>query len=130
MAAGGWEDLADADVLVICAATALTDNVSRSVYLDENAAIVDAIAARLDGWAGVVVMVTNPVDPLSARLALALGDRRRVDRLHAQRHAAAADLDRGVAWTCRLRASRRGCWASTATAPCRSSAACGWTASR
>jgi malate/lactate dehydrogenase len=76
--AGGWEDLADADVLVICAATALTDNVSRSVYLDENAAIVDAIAARLTGWDGVVVMVTNPVDPLSARLAVALGDRRRV----------------------------------------------------
>jgi malate/lactate dehydrogenase len=76
--AGGWEDLTGADVLVICAATALTENVSRSVYLDENAAIVDAIAARLTGWDGVVVMVTNPVDPLSARLAVALGDRRRV----------------------------------------------------
>jgi malate/lactate dehydrogenase len=78
VSAGGWDDLTGADVLVICAATALTDNVSRSVYLDENAAIVDAIAARLTGWDGVVVMVTNPVDPLSARLALALGDRRRV----------------------------------------------------
>jgi malate/lactate dehydrogenase len=76
--AGGWDDLPTADVLVICAATALTDNVSRSVYLGENAAIVDAIAARLTGWDGVVVMVTNPVDPLTARLALALGDRRRV----------------------------------------------------
>jgi malate/lactate dehydrogenase len=63
---------------VVCAATALTDNVSRSVYLDENAAIVDAIAARLTGWDGVVVMVTNPVDALCARMALALGERRRV----------------------------------------------------
>ena len=76
--AGGWDDLTDAQVLVVCAATALTANTSRSVYFEANAAIVDAIAARLSGWHGVVIMVTNPVDPLCARLARALGDRRRV----------------------------------------------------
>jgi malate dehydrogenase len=78
VAAGDWDVLADVGVLVICAATALTANASREVYLEANAEIVDGIAARLGGWDGVVVMVTNPVDPLVARLARALGDRRRV----------------------------------------------------
>jgi malate/lactate dehydrogenase len=78
VSAGSWEDVRGADVLVICAATALTANTSRDVYLAENAAIVDGIAARLGGFAGAAVMVTNPVDPLTARLARALGDRRRV----------------------------------------------------
>jgi malate dehydrogenase len=78
VSAGGWGHLADADVLVVCASTALTANTSRRVYLESNSAIVDGIAARLTGWDGVVVMVTNPVDPLSARLARSLGDRRRV----------------------------------------------------
>jgi malate/lactate dehydrogenase len=76
--AGGWDDVASADVLVICAATALTANTSRDVYLEENARIVDAVAERLDGFAGAVVMVSNPVDPLTARLARTLGDRMRV----------------------------------------------------
>ena len=51
-------------------------------------------------------------------------------RLHAQRLAAAADLDRARRSACPRRRSRRGCWASTATAPCRSSAACASTVSR
>jgi malate/lactate dehydrogenase len=78
VSAGAWEELDGVDVLVVCAATALTANTSREVYLEANSAIVDGIAARLGGWDGVVVMVTNPVDPLTARLARALGDRRRV----------------------------------------------------
>ena len=76
VSAGDWDDLGD--VLVICAATALTANTSRDVYLAENERIIDTIAARLDGFGGAVVMVTNPVDPLTARLARALGDRTRV----------------------------------------------------
>lgn len=75
---GSWEELDAVDVLVVCASTALTANTSRAVYLEANSAIVDALAARLGGWDGVAVMVTNPVDPLTARLARALGDRRRV----------------------------------------------------
>jgi malate dehydrogenase len=78
VSAGGWGDLAGVGVLVVCASTALTANTSRTVYLEENSAIVDGIAARLAGWDGVVVMVTNPVDPLTARLARAVGERRRV----------------------------------------------------
>jgi malate dehydrogenase len=78
VAAGGWDDVASADVLVICAATALTANTSRAVYLDENTRIIDAFAERLQGFAGAVVMVTNPVDPLTAHFARTLGDRMRV----------------------------------------------------
>jgi malate/lactate dehydrogenase len=78
IAAGAWEELDGVDALVVCASTALTANTSRAVYLDANSAIVDGIARRLSGWDGAVVMVTNPVDALTARLAAALGDRRRV----------------------------------------------------
>ena len=78
VSAGSWDELDGVDVLVVCASTALTANTSRAVYLQDNSAIVDGIAARLAGWHGVVVMVTNPVDPLTARLARALGDQRRV----------------------------------------------------
>ena len=72
---GGYDDLAGADVVVVCAAAPLTENVSRDVYLADNARIVDTIAERLQGWEGVLIMVTNPVDVLCTRLK---GDRRRV----------------------------------------------------
>ena len=71
IAAGDWGDVPGADVLVVCAATALTENTSRDVYLEKNAKIVDAI--RVDDFEGPVVMVTNPVDPLTARLARRIG---------------------------------------------------------
>ena len=57
--------IADADVLVITAAVPLTVNDSRMVYLRDNAAIVAGIGDALpEGWPGVALMVTNPVDPL------------------------------------------------------------------
>jgi malate dehydrogenase len=57
--------IADADVAVISAAVPLTLNTSRMVYLRDNAAIIGQIADALpDDWPGVIVMVTNPVDPL------------------------------------------------------------------
>ena len=72
--------IADADVVVISAAVPLTVNRSRMVYLRDNAAIVAAIGDRLpEGWPGVVVMVTNPVDPLCTLLWRRRGlDRRRL----------------------------------------------------
>jgi len=73
VAAGTCDDLTCGDVLVVCAAASLTANTSRSVYQEENAAIVDGMTERLAGWDGAVVMVTNPVDPLTARLAARLG---------------------------------------------------------
>jgi malate/lactate dehydrogenase len=72
---GGYDDLAEADVVVVCAAAPLTENTSRAVYLADNARIVAAIGERLAGWDGVLVMVTNPVDALCTRYG---GDRRRV----------------------------------------------------
>jgi malate/lactate dehydrogenase len=62
---GCAEDLLDADIVVVCAAAPLTVNTSRMVYLEANAAIVRRLAALLGpGWQGILLMVTNPVDPL------------------------------------------------------------------
>ena len=72
--------IADADVVVISASVPLTVNDSRMVYLRDNAAIVAEIGDALpDGWPGVLVMVTNPVDPLCTLLWRRRGlDRRRL----------------------------------------------------
>lgn len=62
--------VAEADVVVISAATPLTVNRSREVYLQENAEIVRSVIAALpDGWPGVVLVVTNPVDALVTWMA-------------------------------------------------------------
>ena len=77
---GDASDLADANIGVVTAAVPLTVNTSRLVYLEQNAAIVDEVADALpDGWDGVVVLVTNPVDPLVLRFRDRTGlDRHRV----------------------------------------------------
>jgi malate/lactate dehydrogenase len=62
---GGDEDVAGADVLVVTASAPLTVNESRMVYLEANAGILAALLDRLPAdWAGVLIVVTNPVDPL------------------------------------------------------------------
>jgi malate dehydrogenase len=66
--AGSEADLLDADVVVTTAGAALTVNTSRMVYLEQNAAIVRSLAAALcaagPSWKGVLLVMTNPVDPL------------------------------------------------------------------
>ncbi len=63
--AGSEDDIAGADALVITAAAPLTVNSSRMVYLRDNAAILAPLLDRLpSGWPGMVILVTNPVDPL------------------------------------------------------------------
>ncbi len=61
-------------------ATPLAAGTSRLEYLAKNALIADELADLLErGWAGVVVVVTNPVDPLVTRLQRRTGlDRRRI----------------------------------------------------
>jgi len=73
-------EVSDADVVVVTAAAPLTVNTSRLTYLGDNARIVDETVDRLPpDWAGVVVLVTNPVDPLVTRLTQRTGfDRHRV----------------------------------------------------
>jgi malate dehydrogenase len=77
---GTEEDLRDADIVVICASFAegLVD--SRLLFLERNAEIVrDAARALGPDWGGVVLMVTNPVDPLVTMFQRLTGfDRRRV----------------------------------------------------
>jgi malate dehydrogenase len=75
------DDLPRADIVVVCAAVPLTANTSRAVYLQGNAEIVGGIAERLvaAAWRGVLIMVTNPVDPLCTWVVQRFGlDRRRV----------------------------------------------------
>jgi malate dehydrogenase len=62
---GGDQDLPDADIVVVAASAPLTVNESRMVYLDANARIVAGVTDRLPvDWDGVLLVVTNPVDPL------------------------------------------------------------------
>lgn len=77
---GDRDDIAAADILVIAAATPLTVNDSRMVYLHANARIVASVLDRVPpGWGGILVIVTNPVDPLCTLAQLTTGiDRRRV----------------------------------------------------
>jgi malate/lactate dehydrogenase len=73
---GNPDDARDADVVVLLSATPLTVGTSRLEYLAKNAAIADELVAPADG---VVVVVTNPVDPLVTRLQRRTGlDRRRI----------------------------------------------------
>jgi malate/lactate dehydrogenase len=62
---GDKSDVAGADVVVVAASAPLTVNTSRMVYLEANAAILAPLLGRLPtGWGGVLLIVTNPVDPL------------------------------------------------------------------
>lgn len=77
---GTAEDIADSDVVVVSAAAPLVVNTSRLVHLHENAVILDEIGELVPaGWPGVLIIATNPVDPLVTRLCAQLGgDRRRI----------------------------------------------------
>ena len=77
---GDASDVGDADVVVVLSSTPLTVGTSRVEYLAKNARIVDEALAPLDSsFRGVVLVVTNPVDPLVTRLHRRSGlDRRRI----------------------------------------------------
>jgi malate dehydrogenase len=77
---GDESDLRDADVLVVCASFAEGLSDSRLLFLERNAAIVRGAAEAVgQGYQGVVLMVTNPVDPLVTVFQRTTGlDRRRV----------------------------------------------------
>jgi malate/lactate dehydrogenase len=75
--AGDLDDLAGADVVVVCASAPLTENTSRAVYLQDNARLTLGMTERLGP--GVLIVVTNPVDALCTLLVRRHGlDRRRV----------------------------------------------------
>lgn len=65
---GVCEDARDSDVVVVTASAPLTVNVSRLDYLRDNAEILRGVGGLLagagDSFRGVVIVVTNPVDPL------------------------------------------------------------------
>jgi malate dehydrogenase len=77
---GDLGDLRDSDVAVLVSSAPLAADMPRIEYLAENALIADAFADALDpGWGGLIIVVTNPVDPLVTRLRDRTGlDRRRI----------------------------------------------------
>jgi len=75
---GGDDDIPQADILVMAAALPLTVNDSRMVYLEGNAQIVGSVVERLPpDWPGVLLLVTNPVDPLCTLVQRRTGLHRR-----------------------------------------------------
>ncbi len=68
--AGTVEDAADSDIVILSAAVPLRLNTSRSVFLADNARIVEQLAVPLieSGWDGVLIMLTNPADALTTWL--------------------------------------------------------------
>jgi len=81
---GGAEtEVFNSDVVVVSASVPLRPNNSRSVFLRDNAAIVNRISDLLakvgPHWNGALIIVTNPVDPLCAWVQQRTGlDRRRI----------------------------------------------------
>jgi malate/lactate dehydrogenase len=77
---GDADDLGDSDVVVVLSSSPLTVGASRLEYLPKNARIVDDAVGGLDSsFGGLVLVVTNPVDPLVTRLHRRTGlDRRRI----------------------------------------------------
>lgn len=67
------EAMADADAVVIAAGRGGNPGESRLDLLRDNAATARELGARLRGFRGVVVVVTNPVDVLTAVVAEASG---------------------------------------------------------
>ncbi|EID79951.1 MULTISPECIES: malate dehydrogenase [Rhodococcus] len=79
--AGTVEDAADSDIVILSAAVPLRLNTSRSVFLADNARIVEQLAVPLieSGWDGVLIMLTNPADALTTWLHQRTGfDRRKL----------------------------------------------------
>jgi malate dehydrogenase len=81
---GGTEgDVFESDIVVVSASVPLRLNNSRLVFLRDNAPIVNRISDLLTkagpNWNGVLLMVTNPVDPLCTWMQQRTGlDRRRI----------------------------------------------------
>jgi malate dehydrogenase len=77
---GDEGDLADSDIVVVCASFEEGLSDSRMNFLERNGAIVRSAAEALGrDWGGVALMVTNPVDPLVMLFREVSGlDRRRV----------------------------------------------------
>jgi malate dehydrogenase len=70
----GLDEVAGADVVVMCAAVPQQPNTSRMVDLRRNAAILGDVVAVLGAdWPGVLVVVTNPVDVLVTAAVRATG---------------------------------------------------------
>ena len=80
--AGSLDDLKDADIVVVSASVPAAKDLPRMAYLAANLGIFEDVASSLGeaaDWPGVVIVATNPVDPLVTFLQRRKGiDRKRV----------------------------------------------------
>lgn len=80
---GNEAEVLDSDVVVVSASVPLRPNSSRLAFLNDNLAIINRISDLLakagPDWGGVLLIVTNPVDPLCTWVQQRTGlDRRRI----------------------------------------------------
>ncbi|MGE3508841.1 MAG: L-lactate dehydrogenase [Vicinamibacterales bacterium] len=71
--AASLDQMRDTDAVVIAAGRGGRPNESRLDLARDNAQVVRDIAAHLRGYAGIVIVVTNPVDVLTYEVAVAAG---------------------------------------------------------
>lgn len=107
---GEMADAMDADIVVLSAAVPLTINTSRDVYLADNARIVGEIVDQLvaGGFAGIFLLMTNPVDPLLTWVARRTGWPR--ERLLGYTLNDTQRFRTGIAQALGVAPQRVGCW--------------------
>lgn len=72
--AGEPAEAAKADLIVLAASVRHRDGVERMAFFAQNVALLDAVLSELPRrWSGVLVIATNPVDPLCTFAARRLG---------------------------------------------------------
>lgn len=107
---GEMADAMDADLVVLSAAVPLTLNTSRDVYLQANADIVGGIVDQLvaGGFAGILILMTNPVDPLLTWVVTRTGWPR--ERVLAYTLNDTQRFRTGIARALNIEPQRVGCW--------------------
>ena len=107
---GDMVDAMDADIVVLSAAVPLTLNTSRDVYLKDNGQIVGGIVDQLvsGGFAGILLLMTNPVDPLLTWIARRTGWAR--ERLVGYTLNDTQRFRTGIAQALGVAPQRVGCW--------------------
>ena len=119
--AGGYEALADADIVVLSACSTIFEQ-DRLLELDATVKVIAEIAPQLtaSGFSGIVVSISNPCDVIAQYFARITG-LNVVGTGTALTPPGCADVWRRC-WAFRLTASAPMSWASTATAKSRRSA--------
>lgn len=72
------QEALDSQVLLVAAGEIRSTGEQREDLYERNAKILDDLASQLSGYSGVIIVATEPVDPLTMRLVKNGSDRKRV----------------------------------------------------